>query len=423
MAFKIIEQGRKPNTIWHTYVCDTNDDVADLPTDAPAGSRALVAKNGDLYLLDSTGAWNPMPRGGGGGGGGGDVEANPALTGSEADLNGLKVGDTSYIVRGISPVFYGTTSISFDDLIRMSEGSKEVVLIDNENYHITSVLNLTSSKINFWSFDLDNSSAVVYRYTIGDPDPWNKIEIPFSSLSFLWCTPNSTSFSEIVESLNNGRVPVIAAPTTGTNLGSFFLKNIEYSGDDPVAIEFSTIGSGTKYTWRVDPADVWQSGTESSSDGVFWVEPNSTSFLEIVGAIGQNRMPVINDLAGGRAYYVSGYSTNNGDPVAIRFCTLEKDDSGLRYTWTVDYQDNWTSGSYTDGLYYVVPGTTTFMDIVGLLTKCTQPVINDTVNGRAYYISDYTMVGGQPAAITFSTIGANTPHTWTVDYQDNWTST
>lgn len=61
MAFSIIEQGHKPNTMWLTFLCDTDADIDNLPTDSPAGSRAIVAKNGNLYLLDSLGVWNPMP--------------------------------------------------------------------------------------------------------------------------------------------------------------------------------------------------------------------------------------------------------------------------------------------------------------------------------------------------------------------------
>lgn len=342
MAFKLMEQGRKPNTIWHTYVCDTNDDVADLPTDAPAGSRALVAKNGDLYLLDSTGAWNPMPRGGGGGGGGSNVVANPILSGDETSLTGLEVDGDKYKVPEVRALIYDSSTLEMSDLVSFYYGRAIPVLVDYNtgDYVLGTCLDSNNSKIAFNAIKVGEGKLVRYTYMLGDQNPWNKEEIPLGMLANLYCEPNTTPFMDIVNAV--------------------------------------TIGG---------------------------------------------QQPLINDIANGRTYYVSGYTMSGSDPVAIRFCTLEKDDSGLRYTWTVDYQDNWTSGSYSDGLYYVVPGTTTFMEIVGLLTKCTQPVINDTVNGRAYYISDYTMVGGQPAAITFSTIGANTPHTWTVDYQDNWTST
>ena len=202
MAFKIMEQGRKPNTIWQTFFCDTNDDIANLPTNCPAGSRAIVAQNGDLYLLDSLGNWNPMPRGSGGS----NVVANPTLSGSEPDLSGLEVDGVAYKVSD-----------------------------------------------------------------------------------------------------------VVANPTL--------------SGSEP---------------------DL--SGLEV--DGVAYAIPSITP---------------------------------------------------------------------SPGISYVVPGSTTFMGIVSDLTNQIFPVINDTVNGRAYYISGYTMVGGQPAAITFSTLDG--AHTWTVDYQDNWTST
>ena len=61
MAYSIIEQGHKPNASWLTFFCDTDADIENLPTDCPDGSRAIVAQNGNLYLLDSLGVWNPLP--------------------------------------------------------------------------------------------------------------------------------------------------------------------------------------------------------------------------------------------------------------------------------------------------------------------------------------------------------------------------
>lgn len=61
MAYQLIEQGHKPNTNWLVFACDTDADIANLPSDAPILSQAIVAKNGNLYLLDSQGNWNPMP--------------------------------------------------------------------------------------------------------------------------------------------------------------------------------------------------------------------------------------------------------------------------------------------------------------------------------------------------------------------------
>lgn len=61
MAYQLIEQGHKPNTNWLVFACDTDADIANLPSDVPILSQAIVAKNGNLYLLDSQGNWNPMP--------------------------------------------------------------------------------------------------------------------------------------------------------------------------------------------------------------------------------------------------------------------------------------------------------------------------------------------------------------------------
>lgn len=231
---------------------------------------------------------------------------------------------------------------------------------------------------------------------------------------------NVSTYSEVLYKLTISKLVLMQLDYNE----EIYISQAVFPGETDGNIYFFAVASDAILKATLESNSNWSFETIPLTSGaaIMYAEPNTTTFMEIVEAVQASRVPVIN-AADGSIYYVSGYTMSGDDPVAIRFCTLEKNDSGLRYTWTVDYQDNWSSGSYTDGLYYVVPGTTTFMDIVGLLTKCTQPVINDTVNGRAYYISDYTMVGGQPAAITFSTIGANTPHTWTVDYQDNWTST
>lgn len=61
MAIQCIEIGHKPNTMYSTWIVDTDADIANLPTNCGFGSRAIVAENGNLYVLDSQGTWNPMP--------------------------------------------------------------------------------------------------------------------------------------------------------------------------------------------------------------------------------------------------------------------------------------------------------------------------------------------------------------------------
>lgn len=386
MAFKIIEQGRKPNTIWQEFICDTNEDVSTLPTDCPAGSRAIVAQNGDLYLLDLQGNWNPMPRGGGGGGS------------SEQEI------------------FIVTSSTTFAEVEAAIQANKFCVYknyIYSDNFYAPMCVYVQGSQVGFSQVTSPDSASIRY---LSYGNQWTVYSIPLKEVFVV--DLGVTPYADIENAVNNGLFCVLRYERLWCPL--------VYKSTD--SITFGAVGSPSAseklkvYSYTINDQDEWSENVQPLSS-IYFVNANITTFMEIVNAVSQDKLPVINDIANGRTYYVSGYTMSGSDPVAIRFCTLEKDDSGLRYTWTVDYQDNWTSDSYMDGLYYVVPGTTTFMEIVGLLTKCTQPVINDTVNGRAYYISDYTMVGGQPAAITFSTIGANTPHTWTVDYQDNWTST
>lgn len=383
MAFKIIEQGRKPNTIWQTYVCDTNEDVSTLPTDCPAGSRAIVAQNGDLYLLDSQGNWNPMPRGGGGGS-------------SEQEI------------------FIVTSSTTFAEVEAAIQADKFCVYkyVGYPNSYFAPMCSyIRNSQVDFFEVYSSEAAAII---RLGASNQWSRTDIPLKEVFVV--DPGATPYADVENAANNGLFCVLRynglwCPLiyTSTNSITFGAVGSLSANDKPKV-----------YSYTVNDQDELSENVQPLSS-IYFVDAYITTFMEIVNAVSQDKLPVINDIANGRTYYVSGYTMSGSDPVAIRFCTLEKDDSGLKYTWTVDYQDNWTSGSYTDGLYYVVPGTTTFMEIVGLLTKCTQPVINDTVNGRAYYISGYTMVGGQPAAITFSTLDG--AHTWTVDYQDNWTST
>ena len=424
MAFKIMEQGRKPNTIWQTFMCDTNDDVANLPTNCPAGSRAIVAQNGDLYLLDSLGNWNPMPRGGGGGGGGGsDVIANPVLEGNEERLNGLEVDGVKY--ANPKEIVYLNAGLDLSNISYQNvqdayaNGGFPVIVYSGAAYLPT--LPSTAMAKQFARTDVNGNLVMLRVDNEGGETHWNVTSFPNFSALVLYYDGTEISTDDYLACISGTKIPVLVDYNTGDYVLGTCIDN------NKIVFNAIKVGEGklVRYTYMLGDSSPWN--RQEIPLGMlanFYCEPNTTTFTEIVSAvITWGQQPLINDIANGRCYYVSGYTLSNGDPVAIRFCTLEKDDSGLRYTWTVDYQDNWTSGSYMDGLYYVVPGTTTFMEIIGLLTKCTQPVINDTVNGRAYYISDYTMVGGQPAAITFSTIGANTPHTWTVDYQDNWTST
>lgn len=39
------------------FVCDTEADIADLPTTVAMGSQAVVIATGAIYMMDSTGAW------------------------------------------------------------------------------------------------------------------------------------------------------------------------------------------------------------------------------------------------------------------------------------------------------------------------------------------------------------------------------
>ena len=295
MSYKIMEEGHKPNTIWRTYICDTNDDVGNLPTDAPVGSRALVAKNGDLYLLDSQGIWNPMPRGGGGGGGGGS-----------------EIFDA---------IFSETTYQEIDE----AYGNGKLILLKDAN-GLNYIAGIPLNNSNEYVFHVIDKTGTTNMYIV-DSDGWS-IE---SISEIFYAVFNATTFEEIQEMYNAGRFCVLTDKYEGAVL-------INYDG----------------------------------MEGFEFAKPSKTGIFDI-------------------------------------WCSP---------------QNQWSNSLIPfGGIYYVDPDITPFMTIIDELTHNVQPIINDTVNGRAYYISNYTIVDGQPAAITFSTIGASDPHTWTVDYQDNWTST
>lgn len=39
------------------FVCDTPDDIQDLPIDAKVGSSAFIISTGTVYMLNSKGEW------------------------------------------------------------------------------------------------------------------------------------------------------------------------------------------------------------------------------------------------------------------------------------------------------------------------------------------------------------------------------
>ena len=425
MAFKIMEQGRKPNLIWQTFICDTDDDVANLPPNAPAGSRAIVAKNGNLYLLDTQGNWNPMPSNGGGGGGGSDVIINPIITGEEERLNGIEVDGTKYAnprevviiksgtnqditsitydqiqevydegalpllssgltmyyplssaqtgtaglytfvssqyynteltywqvkmeygqtrwsyknVKSINTLelYYGVSEITADDIYALYAGTLIPYMWDSDTgTYILGTCIDGNSQLAFDLISLTNDKFIRYKYYFGDADPWSKLELPLSSLAIFYCEPNTTAFNDIVQHALAGRLLVIF---DSSDSRYYYGGNVEMLNGDPIAVRFYTIDGGQKTVWYVDSNDNWVQDTITPDSSIYFVEPNDTTFMGIVGAVSDGKLPVINDIANGRCYYVSGYQMVSGTPVAIVFTTLDG-----AHTWTVDYQDNWTS--------------------------------------------------------------------------------
>ena len=58
MAVKLInrEWNEHINSYQHEYICDTEDDVATLPT-CCSSSSALVVSTGNVYVVNASGEW------------------------------------------------------------------------------------------------------------------------------------------------------------------------------------------------------------------------------------------------------------------------------------------------------------------------------------------------------------------------------
>ena len=308
------------------------------------------------------------------------------------------------------------TSITNEQIKAVVDAGALPVLVDNTTLYYPAVISSDSYCV-FVGYSFGSGAISAYSVAMTGETTWELKYHPYFESLLLYYNESTISSSDFNALLIGEKTPILFDNDAGAYINSVHYESNKLIFD---AIDLSS-GKYVRYSYLVGDPNPW--GKIELPIGElanFFCEPNTTTFMEIVEAVQAGRQPIINDIPNGRVYYVAGYTMSGSDPVAIKFSTIDK---GIKHVWTVDYTDAWTSETYGEGLYYVEPSSTTFMTIVELLQNNIQPVINDIVNGRAYYISDYTIVGGQPAAITFSTIGANTPHTWTVDYQDNWTST
>ena len=66
------------NTAIKRYIVDNEDDIKDVPTDAPAGSECFVINNSATYMLNHSKQWIKVYlSSGNGGGGSSDDPAQP----------------------------------------------------------------------------------------------------------------------------------------------------------------------------------------------------------------------------------------------------------------------------------------------------------------------------------------------------------
>lgn len=330
-----------------------------------------------------------------------------------------------------------------------------------------------------------------------------------------WCTPNSTQFTDILGALDNNQVPIIADLANGQGYYITGLRmDTSISQDYPIEVTFRSYDSGHIYEWTVDYTDTWTSNT-SSIASVFLATYGSTTYSAIASAYAAGKTCAV--IYGGLTYLLTSFSAqgvifacddvtqhyyitvddsstwadgssllgtvksvNNISPnssgnvtipvpsstfvaeygvttyaeiaaaaLAEKAVAMTYTDDGVTYVGWLDEisasqasfrllsnysviqaycsssNDSWVFNNYPfgkDPVYFCIPNSTTFSDIYNAVTNSQVPVINDTTNGRAYYVVGYGLTGGVPSSIIFRSYDATNVYEWTVDAQDNWTS-
>ena len=58
----MLEQGGMPNIITQTYLCDSENEVRDIPSNAPTGSVVLILTDNGLNvkMKDNEGNWKEL---------------------------------------------------------------------------------------------------------------------------------------------------------------------------------------------------------------------------------------------------------------------------------------------------------------------------------------------------------------------------
>lgn len=173
-----------------------------------------------------------------------------------------------------------------------------------------------------------------------------------------WVTYNSTPFADLYSAFNAGKLCVMK----GAHEGAI----CTYVNDDGQG-NTSAFFYGTYYNTarEIEYMNGTWSWRERDLNAMYWCEPNSTLFTNILAAIGDNRVPIIVDLVNGRGYYVTGLrmdtSISQDYPIEVTFRSY---DSGHIYEWTVDYTDTWTSNtSSIASIFLATYGSTSYSAI------------------------------------------------------------
>lgn len=113
MAYKVVgTRGSIQGLTVRNFICDEFEDISSLPTNSKCGtpqdgdtvsdemcgigSRATVASNGDIYILNASGRWvkkHSGSSGGSTGGSGSDIQIDSTLTHSGQAADAKATGD------------------------------------------------------------------------------------------------------------------------------------------------------------------------------------------------------------------------------------------------------------------------------------------------------------------------------------------
>lgn len=344
-------------------------------------------------------------------------------------------GTWSYKRKDVDAMYWCTpNSTQFTGILTAIRNNQIPIIVDLVNgrgYYITGLRMDTSIsqdypiEVTFRSYD----SGHIYEWTVDYTDTWTSNTSSIASV-FL-ATYGSTTYSAIASAYAAGKTCAVVYGGLTYLLTSFSAQGVVFACDDATQHYYIT----------VDDSSTWANGSSllgtvksvnnispnSSGDvtipvpsSTFVAEYGVTTYAEIAAAAsaGKTVVAAVTDNGQTSFAYLSDINDSYAD---FRILT----NYNVAEVTCLASDDSWNVQLYPyseDPVYYCTPNSTSFSSIINAITKKQLPAINDTTNGRAYYISGYSISGGNPVAIIFRAYDATNVYEWTVDYQDNWTS-